>query len=70
MLASAAKINSTCYTNALAATANDFYFPDRESLGMGQNFDFGILVDLHVLRSTESKKVFFTKCLSVVCPGQ
>ena len=47
-----------------------FYFPDRESLGMGPKFDFGILVDLHVLRSTESKKVVFTKCLSVVCPGQ
>jgi len=34
---------------------------------MGQKFDFGILMDLHVLRSPESKKkCFFTKCLSVV----
>jgi len=33
---------------------------------MGQKFDIGILMDLHVLRSPESKKVFFTKCLSVV----
>jgi len=43
----------------------DFYFPDRGSLGMGQKFDFGIL-DVHVLRSTESKKVVFTKWLSSV----
>jgi len=47
-------------------TNDDFYFPDRGSLGMGQKFGFGILVDLHVLRSTESKKVAFTKCLSSV----
>ena len=34
-------------------------FPTGKSLGMGQKFDFGILMDLHVLRSTESKSVFY-----------
>jgi len=43
-----------------------FYFPDRESLGMWQNFDFGILMDSHVLRSAASKIVVFTKRLSSV----
>jgi len=41
-----------------------FYFPSRGSLGIGQKFDFGILMDFHVLRSTESKNFFFfTNCL-------
>jgi len=44
-----------------------FTFPTGKVLEWGKKFDFGILMDSRVLRSPESKKVVFTKCLSVVC---
>jgi len=31
---------------------------------MGKKFDFGILMDLHVLKSTEFNKVFFYKMMT------
>ena len=50
----------------------DFYFLDytkyRESIASAQKIDFQILMILHVLRATESKKVIFgmsSVCLSV-----
>ena len=49
----------------------DFYFLDctkyRESIASAQKIDFQILMNLHVLRATESKKSYFwhVVCLSV-----
>ena len=50
----------------------DFYFLGytkyRESIAFAQKIDFHILINLHVLRATESKKVIFgmsSVCLSV-----
>ena len=55
-----------------------FYFPDRECIALVKKTDLEILMDLHVLGVTESKKVIFgmsvcvcvclSACLSV-CPS-
>ena len=50
----------------------DFYFLGyteyRESIAFAQKFDFQILMNVHVLRATESKKVIFGVSVSVsVC---
>ena len=36
-----------------------FYFLDRESIALVQKIDLEILMNLHVLRHADSKKLFF-----------
>jgi len=47
------------------------YFLDRESFVIVKKIDVEIFMNLHVLRSQESEKVFFKKCrgYSVLCDG-
>jgi len=44
-----------------------FYFPDRESTIIVKKIGVEILMNLHILRSQESEKVFFFLKSSVLC---
>ena len=61
-----------CRESIVLSYTTDFYFLGytkyRESIAFAQKIDFQILMNVHVLRATESKKVIFgmsSVCLSV-----
>ena len=65
----ASQICSACREGIVPSYGTDFYFLDntnyRESIAFAQKIDFQILMNLHVLRATETKKVIFG--MSSVC---
>ena len=65
-------VQSHTYSKRLNVLFPSFYFLGytkyRESIAFAQKIDFQILMNVHVLRPTESKKVIFgmsSVCLSV-----
>ena len=60
-----------CAENIVPSYGTDFYFLGytkyRESIAFPQKIDFQILMNLHILRASESKKVIFGMSSVCVC---